>query len=87
MQTLIEKFAATVQEIEYQHILRLCGSIKGNEKSYIAHIKPGRKYTKVDIGNSGRYMIENATGKIFGIKGYGVIHRGHYYGTLGNNDF
>lgn len=45
-------------------------------------IVPGRKYTKVNIDDSGKYMIENDTGRIFGIKGYGVIHRGHYYGTL-----
>lgn len=45
-------------------------------------VKPGHKYTKVDIGDGGRYMVENATGHIFGIKGYGTIHRGHFYGTL-----
>lgn len=45
-------------------------------------VKPGKLYTKIDIAGSGRYMVENATGFIFGIKGYGVIHRGHYYGTL-----
>jgi len=45
-------------------------------------VTKGRKYTKVDVGRSGRYMVENSTGKIFGIKGYGVIHRGHQYGTL-----
>ncbi len=45
-------------------------------------IIPGKKYTKVDVGRSGKYMIVNDTGEIFGIKGYGVIHRGHRYGTL-----
>ena len=45
-------------------------------------IKPGVKYTKVDVGTSGKYMVENATGNIFGIKGYGMVHRGHFYGTL-----
>lgn len=45
-------------------------------------IVPGPKYTKVDVGSSGKYMVVNATGEIFGIKGYGVIHRGHQYGTL-----
>ena len=49
-------------------------------------VKPGPKYTKVDIGPegnmSGKYMIENATGRIFGIKGYGVVHKGHQYGSL-----
>jgi hypothetical protein len=47
---------------------------------------PGKRYTKIDVGPtnnwSGRYMVESDTGRIFGIKGYGVIHRGHYYGTL-----
>ena len=45
-------------------------------------IKPGKKYTKIDVGGSGKYMVVNATGEIFGIKAYGVIHRGHQYGTL-----
>ena len=44
-------------------------------------VKPGRKYTKVDVGSSGKYMVTQ-DGEIFGIKAYGVIHRGHYYGTL-----
>jgi hypothetical protein len=47
---------------------------------------PGPKYTKINRGPehnmSGFLMIENATGRIFGIKGYGQVHRGHYYGTL-----
>lgn len=49
-------------------------------------VKPGPVYTKVDIGPegnmSGKYMIENATGIIYGIKGYGKVHKGHRYGTL-----
>ena len=47
---------------------------------------PGPKYTKVDVGPghnmSGKFMIENATGVIYGIKGYGKVHKGHMYGTL-----
>lgn len=54
------------------------------------NIKPGPKYTKIDRGPehnmSGMLMIENATGAIFGIKGYGVVHRGHAYGTLDTAD-
>lgn len=51
-------------------------------------IKPGRKYTKVDVGSSGKYMVEpeGDTAHIWGIKAYGVIHRGHYYGTLDTID-
>jgi len=51
-----------------------------------AKVIPGKKYTKVDVGSSGKYMIDNATGEIFGIKGYGVIHKGHRYGTLDTID-
>jgi len=48
---------------------------------------PGKKYTKVDVGNSGKYMVDDE-GNIWGIKGYGVIHRGHHYGTLDTiNDY
>lgn len=46
-----------------------------------AEIKPGKRYTKVDVGRSGKFMIDE-DGNIFGIKAYGVIHRGHCYGTL-----
>lgn len=44
--------------------------------------KTGRRFVNVDIGTGGRYMVEILTGNIFGIKGYGQVHRGHFYGTL-----
>ena len=44
-------------------------------------IKEGKKYIKIDVGNSGKYMVDRE-GNIFGIKAYGVIHRGHFFGTL-----
>lgn len=49
-------------------------------------IKDGKKYIKVDQGDSGKYMIVKETGEIFGIKAYGVIHRGHKFGTLDTID-
>jgi hypothetical protein len=49
-------------------------------------VVPGRVYTKIDRGPahdiSGMLMVENATGLIYGIKGYGKVHKGHCYGTL-----
>lgn len=48
-------------------------------------IKQGKKYIKIDIGTSGKYMIDK-DGQIFGIKAYGVIHKGHFYGTLDTID-
>lgn len=53
-----------------------------NRVNSLVHTHTGKKYTRVDIGSSGRYMVDNATGEIFGIKAYGQIHRGHRYGTL-----
>jgi len=55
---------------------------KANVQSAKTSIKLGRKYSKVDIGNSGRFMVENETGKIFGIKAYGQVHLGNQYGTM-----
>jgi len=78
----IQQFAVIAQEIAKRRLLALCGSIVGNEQSFLSSIKPGRKYTKVDIGTSGRYMIENETERIYGIRAYGVIHRGRFYGML-----
>ena len=43
---------------------------------------PGKKWAKVDVGHSGKYMVEMATGEIVGIKAYGVPHLGHRCGTL-----
>jgi len=49
---------------------------------------PGKKYVKVDISYldndswSGKYMVDKKTGDIFGIKAYGKVHKGHYYGNL-----
>jgi hypothetical protein len=53
-----------------------------HKPSFEVRIVPGRKYTKLDVGRSGKYMVDNATEEIFGIKAYGVIHKGHRYGTL-----
>ena len=53
-------------------------------------VRPGPVYTKIDQGPehnmSGFLMIENSTGRIYGIKGYGRVHKGHYYGTLDTAD-
>ncbi len=56
---------------------------KANLDNCSTRIIPGRKYTRVDQGHSGRFMVENSTGIIYGIKGYGKVHKGHSYGTLG----
>jgi hypothetical protein len=50
--------------------------------------KPGKKFVRVNVGTSGRYMVDLNDGTIYGIKGYGVVHYGHVYGTLDTiNDY
>ena len=56
--------------------------IEVHASAWPCKIKYGRKYANVDVGQSGKYMVVLDTGEIFGIKAYGVIHRGHQYGTL-----
>ena len=41
-----------------------------------------KKWARVDVGHSGKYMVDMETGEIVGIKAYGVPHLGHSYGTL-----
>ena len=74
---------ATLLETESLQRLEANGlACQANKDNCKTHVHEGKKYTRVDIGSSGRYMVENATGNIFGIKGYGVIHKGHFYGTV-----
>ena len=78
---MIEKLEAlrALIDKEYNEPMR-------NEYSYlkpeIVFVKPGLKYIKIDVGGSGKYMVEASTGNIFGIKAYGVINRGYKFGNL-----
>ena len=73
--SLLEK-----QQIAKLHLDGL--ACEANIKGAKVRIIPGRKYTRVDVETSGKYMVVNDTGEIYGIKAYGVIHHGHKYGTL-----
>jgi len=80
-----DKLLAFACKVETQSQARLRDQDLGCETNIInakTHIRSGKKYDKVDIGRSGRFMVVVATGEIFGIKSYGTIHRGHAFGTL-----
>lgn len=82
---LQEKLETLAKKMEEQQIQRLRDrgmSCEANIMNSRTRVVPGRKYTKIDVGTSGRLMIDNNTQEIFGIKAYGVIHKGHRYGTL-----
>lgn len=80
----IEAFRSTLESQQRAELLRsgTPAHILDDSEYYRAKVVPGKKYTKVDFGHSGKYMVVNDTGEIFGIKAYGVIHRGHKFGTL-----
>jgi len=81
LRVLIEKETTERYNKIYPHITGECLKNSTNVR-----IKPGQKYIKIDVGNSGKYMVEISTQNIYGIKGYGVIHCGHYYGNLNTID-
>ena len=78
--------ADTVRRYTQDHIQ---DALQGNNyplsvhaQAMIAKLHIGKKYARVDVGGSGKYMVDMITGNIYGIKAYGVIHRGHCYGNL-----
>jgi hypothetical protein len=79
------KLQALAELVEAQQIARLHVddlACQTNIDCAKTKIKLGKKYDKIDIGGSGMLMVERETGIVYGIKAYGVIHKGHKYGTL-----
>jgi hypothetical protein len=81
-QEKIQEFAALVETEQREVIAKRYPGINLDDLHYRAKVTPGNVYVKVDFGGSGKYMVEIATGVIFGIKAYGKVHKGHRYGTL-----
>ena len=82
MKEKILAFAQLVETEQIQHLRDKHLDCKANLNNARVHVHDGKKYVRVDIGNSGRYMVEWATGNIYGVKAYGVVHKGHFYGTV-----
>jgi hypothetical protein len=77
----IQEFAQIVFEQQKEAFVKRGFTALNPDEYCKVSVIPGRKYDKVDVGTSGKFMIDKA-GNIYGIKAYGVIHRGHHYGTL-----
>lgn len=82
MNEKIEKLAKIIENQQIQVLKERNSYCEVNLSNKKVKIVSGRKYTKIDVGNSGFIMIENSSGNIFGIKAYGVVHKGHSYGNL-----
>ena len=88
MKTLMDKiedFAALIQEQTQRHYQEQGYSWNGWENNCKTEVKPGRKYIKIDVGFSGKYMVD-MDGNIYGIKAYGVINKKKQYGTVDTTD-
>jgi hypothetical protein len=82
----LTKFAQRVEQEQIQRLQEQHSDCETNVKNAHTKIIAGSKYAKVDVGTSGKFMVEMATGNIFGIKSYGQVHKGHFYGTLDTID-
>lgn len=80
-QEKLDAFVALFQADQSAYIQRLYPDSK-LPMDVAKACKPGKKFVRVNIGASGRYMVDLNDGTIYGIKGYGVVHYGHVYGTL-----
>ena len=82
----LKKFADVLRAAQLAMLVRQGTDCQPNRDNCVVNVIPGAKYTKVNVGGSGKYMVVNDTSEIFGIKAYGVIHRGHAFGTLDTLD-
>ncbi len=82
MSNKLQDFAELLEKQRIEELVKRNLACQPNRDNCKVKIVQGLKYTRVDVGSSGAYMVVNDTGEIFGIKAYGVIHRGHKYGTL-----
>jgi len=81
MNKKILELAKLIEDQQIETLKRKNLACQANIDNCKTSVKQGKKYTKIDVGGSGKLMIDSE-GNIFGIKAYGVIHRGHCYGTL-----
>jgi|LSQX01.3.fsa_nt_gb hypothetical protein len=82
MMNKVEEFARLLEndQLEELHKKNLTADV--NVLNCKVTVKPKRKYICVDVGTSGKYMIDKTTEEIFGIRGYGKVNKSHRYGTL-----
>lgn len=78
---LLENFRGLIEVQRMGHALQ-----KGTHPAIVLRqkvvLKLRDKYACVDVDGSGAYMVDLSTEEIFGIKGYGRIHRGYQFGNL-----
>jgi hypothetical protein len=82
MDNKIKEFAKLLENDQLKDLFDSNMSCDTNILNCKVKITKKKKYTYIDVGDSGKYMVENSTGNIYGIKGYGKVNKYHKYGTL-----
>ena len=82
IQDKLEAFRVILEAAQLHGLIAHNVDCDSNRINCQTTVKLGAKYARVDVGYSGKYMVPLDTGEIFGIKAYGVIHRGYRFGTL-----
>ena len=92
MKSKIRQLAIKIREDRKKVFSRKSSSLgeKYLESCSATRIIEGKRYIRIDVGPthnwSGKLMINSISGEIFGIKGYGVVHKGKRYGNLDTID-
>lgn len=91
--TTEEKVQALADRLREEYSAELNRRYGNPETGYVPgdRIKPeviyGKKYARIDIEHGhGHLMVDMTDGRVYGIKGYGQVHKGRYYGTLDTID-
>ena len=82
--TIVREFGRMLQvEIDKYMDTHYPETSKTSNRELVS-IKPGRKYIKIDVGGSGKFMFDTTNGRLYFIKGYGVINKKKDFGYLPN---
>lgn len=74
---VIEEFKAMLQTKIDEYL-----AIHYPSQKNLVTIKPGKKYTKINVGSSGKFMFNSEDCHLYFIKGYGVIDKKKDFGSL-----
>lgn len=74
---VIEEFKTMLQTKVDEYLAIHCP----NQKELVT-IKPGKKYIKIDVSSSGKFMFDTKNCHLYFIKGYGVIDWKKDFGSL-----
>lgn len=77
---LLDTFAKMLQDKINEYYKKAYPNVKPGE----VKLKPGKQYTKIDVGGGGKFMYDPLDGCIYFIKGYGVIDKKKNFGHIKN---